>query len=99
VVRSECLTPGQASGTRRRAIEVLGSRQDLESRTLRVELLARTAPGISSFEEAVAVARTALATRSEHLARRALRAAERAVASAPEIDRSELDQLQAQLTG
>jgi DNA-binding SARP family transcriptional activator len=98
VVRSECLTPGQASGTRRRAIEVLGSRQDLESRTLRVELLARTAPGISSFEEAVAVARTALAVQSKQFARRALQAAERSVASAPQIDRSELDQLRTQLT-
>jgi DNA-binding SARP family transcriptional activator len=99
VVRGEALTPGQVSGLRARAIEALGPRQDLESRALRVELLAGAAPGIPAFEEAVAVARAAVAARSERFVRRALQAAERAVASEPAVDRSELDRLRAQLAG
>jgi len=97
VVRAEGLMPGQVSGLRRRAVEILASRQDLEARVLRAELLARTSPGIPAFREAIVVAQAALGVKSQHLARRAIRAAERAIGSDPLIDRSELDQLRAQL--
>jgi DNA-binding SARP family transcriptional activator len=97
VVRAEGLTPGQASGLRRRAIDILATQPDLESRTLRAELLARTSPGVPAFQEAIAVAQAALGAKGQHHARRALRAAERSIASDPLIDRSELDQLRAQL--
>jgi hypothetical protein len=98
-MRAEGLTPGQVSGLRARAIEVLGPRQDLESRALRVELLARSALGRPVFEEAVIVARAALAARSERFAHRAIRAAERALETEPALDRRELDALRALLPG
>jgi DNA-binding SARP family transcriptional activator len=97
VVRAEGLTPGQASGLRRRAVEILASRQDLEARVLRAELLARTSPGIPAFREAIAAAQAALGAKGQRLARRALQAAELSIATELQIDRSELDQLRAQL--
>ena len=97
VVRAEGLTPGQASGLRRRAIDILAPRQDLEARVLRAELLARTSPGVPAFREAIEAAQAALGAKGQHLARRALQAAERSLASDAQIDRSELDQLRAQL--
>lgn len=78
-VRSECLTRGQQQALRQRAVGLLASRTDLETRVLRAELLARVEPGESAFVEAVAVTRAALAARSPRTARRALAAAERAV--------------------
>jgi predicted ATPase len=97
VVRAEGLTPGQVQGLRARAIEALASRQDLESRALRAELLARTSHGARAFEEALAVARAALAAQSRRTARRALLAAERAIEAEPGLDRRELDALREQL--
>jgi DNA-binding SARP family transcriptional activator len=99
VVRAEGLTPGQVGGIRARAIAALGPRQDLESRALRAELLARTTPGLHTFEEAVAVARAALAAQSVRIARRALLAAERAIEAEPAFDRRELDALRELLPG
>jgi len=58
-VRGECLTPGQRQALRRRAAAALAGREDLESRVLRVELLARIDPGAATAQEALAVARTA----------------------------------------
>jgi len=91
------MTPGQAQGLRARAITILADRQDLESRVLRVELSARTRPGPEAFGEAAAAARAALGAQSARLARRAIAAAERAVASELGFDRRELDALRALL--
>ncbi len=77
-VRGEYLTHGQRQRLRRRAAKVLAERDDLESRVLRVELLARSDPGGSAFDEAVSVVRAAVEADSDRTARRALVAAERA---------------------
>jgi DNA-binding SARP family transcriptional activator len=97
VVRSECLTRGQRTSLRRRAIAVLASRQDLEALVLRAELMAHADPGTAAFEEGVAVARAALAAGATRTARRALAAAERAAGGAVEAQRPLLDALRAQL--
>jgi hypothetical protein len=97
VVRSECLTPGQRTSLRRRAIAVLASRHDLEALVLRAELMAAAEPGTAAFEEGVAVARAALAAGATRTARRALAAAERAAGPAVEAQRPLLDALRAQL--
>jgi DNA-binding SARP family transcriptional activator len=97
VVRAEGLTPGQVQSLRSRAVEALGGRPDLESRVLRAELQSRATPGARAFEEAVTVARAALAAQSRRTARRAILAAERAVAAEPGFDRLQLHELQALL--
>jgi len=99
VVRSEGLTPGQVQGLRSRAVEALAARQDLDSRALRAELLARTTGGTRAFNEAVALAREALAVESRRTARRAMLAAERAIKTEPGLDRHELDELRELLKG
>jgi DNA-binding SARP family transcriptional activator len=97
VVRGECLTPGQRKALRQRAIATLGSRDDLESRVLRAELLAKTEPGVPSFDEAIAVARQALAAGTSRTARRALAAAERSAGQESGPERSLISQLKAQV--
>ena len=97
VVRAEGLTPGQVQSLRSRAVEALAGRPDLESRVLRAELQSRAAPGARALEEAVVVARAALAAQSRRSARRAILAAERAVQALPGFDRRELDELRARL--
>ncbi len=78
VVLMECLTRGHRQRLRRRALEVLSERDDLESRVLRVELRARTDPGPEAVEQALAVAEAAMAHASGRTARRALYAAQAA---------------------
>jgi DNA-binding SARP family transcriptional activator len=97
VVRGECLTPGQRRAMRRRAVELLATRVDLESRILRTELLGAVDPGTESFSDALAVARDALAADAIRTARRALRAAERSVAAAGADERALFEQLQRHL--
>jgi hypothetical protein len=41
VIRNECLTPGQRQRLRKQALTALAAREDLESRALRVEILAK----------------------------------------------------------
>jgi DNA-binding SARP family transcriptional activator len=77
-VSAEYLTHGQRQRLRRCAASFLATRDDLESRVLRVELLARSDPGKDSFAEAMAVAQDALSAAADRTARRALAAAERA---------------------
>ncbi len=77
-VRGECVTPGQRQALRRRAAAALAGREDLASRVLRVELLARTDPGPATVNEGLSVARAAEAAGSARTARRALAAVERA---------------------
>src|SRR4029078_1645443 len=52
VVRAEFLTPGQQRTLRQRAVALLASRGDLESRVIRAELMARVEPGSAAFAEA-----------------------------------------------
>ena len=84
---------GQVQSLRTRAAEALAARPDLESRALRAELLARSSPGARAFEEAVALARAAIAAESPRIARRAVRAAERVAESEQGVDRHELDEV------
>lgn len=93
VVRAEGLTPGQVQGLRTRAAEILASRPDLESRALRAELLARSSPGARAFDEAIALARAAVAAESPRIGRRALRAAELAAQAEQGVDRHQLDEV------
>lgn len=99
VVRSEGLTAGQVRGLRVRAVEALAGRQDLESRALRVELLARAAPGPRAFEAALEVVQMAIAAGARRTARRAILAAERAADAEQGIDRHKLNELRSQLQG
>jgi DNA-binding SARP family transcriptional activator len=79
VVRRECLTPGQRSSLLRRAAEALATRDDMEARVLRIEMLAEAAPGREVLGLAFSVAEEALAAGAARSARRALTAAERVV--------------------
>jgi DNA-binding SARP family transcriptional activator len=96
VVRVECITRGERRRLERRASEALASRGDLESRALRAELLARTAPGAEAFQLAIAVAREALEAGAMRIARRAAAAAECDTRGA-QLDRTTLDELRARL--
>jgi len=97
VVRNECLTPGQRTSLRRKAIALLASRPDLEALVLRAELMAAADPGTAAVEAGVAVARAALAAGATRTARRALAAAERAAGPTLEAQRPVLDALRAQV--
>jgi DNA-binding SARP family transcriptional activator len=76
VVRRECLTPGQRSTLLRRAAAALATRDDMDARVLRVEMLAEAAPGPEVVDLAVSAAEEALAAGAVRSARRALAAAE-----------------------
>lgn len=81
VVRGEFVTGGQRATIRHRAAALLAGRPDLESRVLRVELLARARSGLPALADAVAVARDALANGAPRSASRAVAAAQRLLAS------------------
>ncbi|HEX5385871.1 MAG TPA: BTAD domain-containing putative transcriptional regulator [Gemmatimonadales bacterium] len=86
VIRTEFLTRGQQWLLRQQAAEALASREDLESRVLRVELLAGCRAGTPELvREAATLTAVALEAGALRAARRALAAAERlARGSAPE---------------
>ncbi len=96
VVRAECLTPGQRRGLRQRAIAALSPRQDIESRVMRVELMAAVEPGPATFQEAVLVAQAARAAGSDRTLHRALAAAERGAGPDLESHRQVLEDLRKQ---
>jgi DNA-binding SARP family transcriptional activator len=77
VVRAECLTRGQRQRLRKRAVEELAGRDDLESRVLRMELSAKVNPCQEVAEQAIAVAQESHESGSRRTAQRALAAAER----------------------
>jgi DNA-binding SARP family transcriptional activator len=97
VVRGEFLTPGQQRTLRQRMVGLLAMRTDLESRILRIEFQARVEPGREVLNQAIAVAREALASGARRTATRALAAAERAIGTGDGADAVELDQLRAAL--
>lgn len=92
VVRAACLTKGERRRLERLAVEALASRDDLESRVLRAELLARVVPDAASLAIVLGVLREASASGGVRLTRRAAAAAER-IADATGLDRTELDAL------
>jgi DNA-binding SARP family transcriptional activator len=98
VVRAEWLLPGELHTLRRRAIEFLAKRENLESNVLRVQLLARADPGPGVFDEALAVARAALGAERPGLARRAMVAAKSCLPSGDEVRGHVLKRLEAQLS-
>lgn len=97
VVRSEALLPGELRTLRSRAIALLQSHEDLESRLVRAQLLAATSPGSSACDEALAVAHSALAAGSARMARRALVAVERCLPASDETGRRKLAEMRAAL--
>ncbi len=97
VVRAEFLTPGQQRTLRQRGVELLATRTDLESRLLRTELQARLEPGKEALNQAVAIAREAIALGARRTATRALAAAQRAAGTGHSAGAVELDQLRAEL--
>ncbi len=99
VVRGERLLPGERRALRARAAAALAGRQDLESRLLRAELLARTGPAAVAFAEAVAAAQAALAESAPRAARRALAAAERSLEAGDATGARALAELRARLNG
>lgn len=99
VVRQECVPAGQRQRMRRKAVDVLAARDDLESRVLRAELLGRLEPGPAAWAHAVAVAEDALRAGSSRTARRALFAAQQAAPGADAAARRKLEALRAALPG
>ncbi|HEX9705191.1 MAG TPA: AAA family ATPase [Gemmatimonadales bacterium] len=92
VVRAECLTRGERRRVELRAIDALATRGDLESRALRVELLAHAAPDAAAFELGVVVAHDAVAAGAARVARRSRAAATR-IAEQAGLDHARLDGL------
>ena len=97
VVRGERLLPGERRALRARAAAALAGRQDLDSRLLRAELLARIGPTAVAFAEAVAAAQAALAESAPRAARRALAAAERSLEPGDEAGTRALAELRARM--
>jgi hypothetical protein len=97
VIRGECLTHGQRQRLRRLAIDELAGRTELESRVLRVELMAKASLDGGAFDEAVSVARSALDSGAGRTARRALFAAERAAREPDDGEQSILAELRLSL--
>ena len=97
VIRGECLTHGQRQRLRKAAIRALSGRSELESRVLRVELMAKAGLDGDAFAEAVTVAQFALDLGANRTARRAVFAAERAARDPDDEKRSTLEKLQVSL--
>jgi DNA-binding SARP family transcriptional activator len=92
VVRAECLTPGERRQVEARAVQALAGRDDLESRALRAELLARVERTPEALAFVIATIRDAHAAGAARLARRAWLAGDR-MARAAGLARAELDAL------
>ncbi len=82
VVSGECLTAGQRSSLRRRTAEALSTREEMDAKVLRVELLSRIGPEPSVFADAVVTAEAAFEVGAVRSARRALAAAEQSAGDA-----------------
>jgi DNA-binding SARP family transcriptional activator len=99
VVHNEFLTRGQRQTLRKRAIEFLEGRDDLESQSLCAELMARAEPGAAAFDKAMTVAQAALDVGATRTVRRAIHAAERALNADEGERRERLDALRARFEG
>jgi DNA-binding SARP family transcriptional activator len=83
VIRAECTTKGEKRMLERRAIDALAGREDLESRVLLVELLARAEPNQAALELARDVARAAGDEGARRVVERSLAAAAHIQQKAP----------------
>ena len=99
VIRGECITSGQRRRLRKRAIEALQARGDLESRVLLAELRAKVEPDDAAFGDAVEIARTAHEDGSLRTAQRALAAAARMAAKGDAARREVVEELRTSLGG
>jgi len=99
VIRGEGLASGQRRRLRRRAIEELQARTDLESRVLLTELRAKVEPDDAAFEDAVEIARTAHEDGSRRTAQRALAAAARMAAKGDPARHKVVEDLRISLGG
>ena len=99
VIRGECITSGQRRRLRKRAIEALQARGDLESRVLLAELRAKVEPDDAAFGDAVEIARTAHEDGSLRTAQRALAAAARMAAKGDPARREVVAGLRTSLGG
>jgi len=99
VIRGECLTHGQRQRLRGTAIKQLTDKDGLESRVLRVELMAKARPGEDTFSEAVSVVESAIDAGAGRTARRALAAAERAARGLDDSAIPILEELRSRLPG
>ena len=99
VIRGECITSGQRRRLRKRAIEELEARGDLESRVLLAELRAKVEPDDAAFGDAVEIARTAHEDGSLRTARRALAAAARMAAKGDPARQEVVEELRTSLGG
>jgi len=97
VVLAEWLLPGERHILRDHAITALNSRSDVQSRLLRVQLMALDRAGAPAFDEAIALAKAALAAGTRRTASQALAAATRAVPTDDAPRRQLLAALQAAL--
>ncbi len=99
VIRGECITSGQRRRLRKRAIEELETRGDLESRVLLAELRAKVEPDDAAFGDAVEIARTAHEDGSLRTAQRALAAAARMAAKGDPARQEVVEELRTSLGG
>jgi predicted ATPase len=98
VIRAECMTKGERRTFERRAIDALRPRADLESRALRIDLLARDAPDQSTLDLAIALAQDAYQQGAKRMLVRILAAAQR-IQRAAKLDPKPLAQLRAHFEG
>jgi len=96
VIRAECITKGERRILERRAIDALAGRDDLDSRVLRSELLARVAPDQAALDLTLSVVQDAWQAGARRVVERALAAAER-IQRAARLDARPLARLRTQL--
>ena len=99
VIRGEGIASGQRRRLRKRAIEELQARTDLESRVLLAELRAKLEPDDEAFGDAVEIARTAHEDGSLRTAQRALAAAARMAAKGDPARQEVVAELRTSLGG
>lgn len=97
VVLAEWLLPGKRRTLGERAIAALAARSDIESRLLCAQLATTITPGPASFDEAMAVAQTALAGGMRRSAHQGLAAAARGLPPGDETRRRTLEEFRARL--
>ena len=96
VIRAECITKGERRILERRAIDALAVRDDLESRVLRSELLARVMPDQAALDLTLSVVQDAWQAGARRVIERSLAAAER-IQRAARLDARPLAKLRTQL--
>jgi DNA-binding SARP family transcriptional activator len=96
VIRAECITKGERRTLERGAIAALAGRNDLESRVLRSELLARVAPDQAALDLTLSLVEDAWQAGARRVVERSLAAAER-IQRAARLDDKPLAKLRTHL--